>query len=76
MLYLAFLQYDTQVNERYINKLRPRPNESDFEYRMTEKNIKELKVTTYTNKVHLPYQWFNHKNVMIKHVSLRTILCS
>ena len=37
---------------------------------ITKKNLKEMKITTYTNKVHIPFRWLNHKNFMIK----RTLL--
>lgn len=37
-----------------MNELRLHPNESYPEYRMTKKDLEEMKVTTYINKVHLP----------------------
>ena len=39
-----------------MKKVRPYPNESDTNDRMTKKKLKELKVNTYTNKVYLPFQ--------------------
>ena len=41
---------------------------------MTKKDLKEMKVTTYTDKVHLLVRWLNHKNSMIKCVLLGAIL--
>lgn len=35
-------------------------DESDF-------GLKELKVIIYTNKVHLPSRWLNHRNFVVKH---------
>ena len=58
------------INERYMNEPRLYPNESDLEYKMTNKNLKELKVTTYINKMHRPFKWLNHKNSTVKHVFL------
>ena len=49
------LPIDTRVNKRYINELRPHLNESDNEDRMTNKGLKEMKVTIYTDNVYLPY---------------------
>ena len=53
-----------------MNELRPHPNESGPENRMTKKGLKEMKVTTYTNKVHLPFRWLNHRNFMVNRVLL------
>ena len=39
--------------EKYINKSRTHLNESDYENRITKKDSKQLKVTIYTNNVHL-----------------------
>ncbi|KAG7015461.1 Peptidyl-prolyl cis-trans isomerase CYP37, chloroplastic, partial [Cucurbita argyrosperma subsp. argyrosperma] len=39
------------VKKEYMNVPRPQPNESDPEDRMTTKGLKELKVTTYINKL-------------------------
>lgn len=41
---------------------------------MVKKGLKELKITTYTNKVHLPFRWFNHKNFKVKCAYRRAIL--
>ena len=50
------------VNDGYMNELRPRLNERYNENRMTKKDLKELIVIAYTNNVHLPFRWLNHKN--------------
>ena len=57
-----------------MNEPRPHLNESDHGNRITKKDLKELKVTTYTNKVHLPFRWLNHMNSIVKHALLRAIL--
>ena len=31
-----------------------------------QKNLKELKVTTFTNKMHSHFRWLNHKNFIVK----------
>ena len=49
------LYCNTLVKEGYMNELRPHPNESDLKDKMTKKYLKELKVTTCTNKVHFPF---------------------
>ena len=38
-----------------MNKTIPHLNESDLENRMTQKNLKELKVNIYTNKMHFHF---------------------
>ena len=43
--------------------------------RMTKKGLKEMKVTTYTNKVHRPFWWLNHRNFVVKHSLFRAIIC-
>ena len=43
-----------------MNTPRSYSNESDRDDKMTKKNMMEMKVITYTNKVHLPFWWFNH----------------
>lgn len=48
--------------------LRPYPNESDLENRITKKNIKELKIITYANNVHLSFLWLNHRNFKVNRV--------
>ena len=53
---------DTQVKEWYMNELRPYSNESNTEDRMSKKDLKELKVTSHTNKVHFHFGWLNHTN--------------
>ena len=53
-----------------MNEPRPHLDESDLEDRMIKKGLKELKVTTYTNKVHLPFRWINHRNSMVKRALL------
>ena len=50
-------------------------NESDPENRMTKKILKELKVITYTNKMHFHFHWSDHKNTKIKYALSGTILC-
>ena len=32
-----------------------------------KKDLKELKVTTYMNKVHLPFRLLDHRNSKVKH---------
>ena len=56
-----------------MNEPRSHPNERDSEDRLAKKGLKELKVTTYTNKMHL--QWLNHRNSKVKRVFLGVILC-
>ena len=46
-----------------MNKLKSYPNKSDYENRMIKKDLKELKMTTNTNKVHLIFQELNHKHL-------------
>ena len=41
--------------EWYMNELRPHLNENDPKDRITKKDLKELKVATYTNNVQLPF---------------------
>ena len=41
---------------------------------MTRKDLKELKVVTYTNYVHLSFRWLNHRNSNDKRVLLGIIL--
>ena len=55
----------TRVKEEYMNEPRSHLDESDPKDRMTKKNLKEWKVTTYTGKVHL----------LVKRVLLGRILC-
>ena len=55
-------------------ELKPDRNERDSEDRMTKKNLKKMKFTTYTNKEHIPPRWFNHRNFIIKHALLGAIL--
>ena len=42
---------------------------------MTKKDLKEMKVIIYTNKVHLHFRWLNHKNFMVKCALPKVILC-
>lgn len=49
-----------------MNKPRPYRNESNPEDKMTRKDLKEMEVTTYTNKVHLPFCCLNHRNSKAK----------
>ena len=37
-----------------MNELKLHMNESDYEARIIKKDLKELKVTIYANRVHLP----------------------
>ena len=39
-----------------MNEPRPRDIESELEDRITKKALKEIKVTTYTNNVHLSFK--------------------
>ena len=39
-----------------MNEPIPHMNESNIEDRMTKKNLKKMKVTTNTNKMHIPFQ--------------------
>ena len=48
-----------------MNELRLHPNEINSEDR-TKKCLKKMKVTLYTNKVHLLFRWLNHRNSMDK----------
>ena len=57
-----------------MNESRPHLNENDYEDRMTKKDLKELKVTNYTNMVYLPFRWFNYRNFIVKRVLLGVIL--
>ena len=43
---------DTRVIKYYMNELRLYLNENDPEDKIVKKNLKQLKVTTYINKVH------------------------
>ena len=38
-----------------MNELRPHSNESVLENRTIKKDLKEVKVTTYIDKVYLPF---------------------
>ena len=58
-----------------MNEPRQHLNKSDFEDRMTTKDLKEMKVTTYINKVHFHFWWLNHRNSMVKHALFAAILC-
>ena len=58
------------MNEWYMNELKPYSNKSDFENRMNKKVLKELEVTTYTNKMHFLYRWLNYRNSVIKRALL------
>ena len=40
-----------------MNELRLYPNESNPENTMTKKDLKELKITIYTNNVHISFRW-------------------
>ena len=58
-----------------MNKLASHMNERDHEdmkwgYESNiKKDLKELKVTTYTNKVqHFSFQWLDHRNSKVKRV--------
>ena len=53
LLYFLKYYFDTRVNDRYMNELRLYLNKSDHEDRMTKKCWEEMKVTVYTNNVHL-----------------------
>lgn len=61
--------YDTRVKEG-VHKSRPHPNERDLEDMIAKNDLKELKVITFTNKMHLPFGWLNHKNFMVKQALL------
>ena len=61
---------DTRVKEGYMNEPSSHLNESNPEDMMVKKDSKKLKVTTYTNKLHLLFQWLNHRNSTIKCVLL------
>ena len=50
----------------YMNELWPHPNERDVEDKMTKEGLKELKITTYTNKVHLSFRRLNYRNSIVK----------
>ena len=65
----------TLVNEEYMNEPKPHPNESDPENGMVKKSLKELKVTTYTNNMQLPFWWLNRRNSKVKRDLPRTIQC-
>ena len=57
-----------------MNESGPYMNESDPGDRMTKKGLKESKVTTYSNKMHLLFRWLNHTNSKTKSALLRAIL--
>lgn len=38
---------------------------SDPKGRMTKKDLKEFKITTYTNKAYFPFHWLNHRNFSV-----------
>ena len=44
------LDYDIRFNEGYVNEPRQHPNESNHEDKMTKKDLKKLKITTYTRQ--------------------------
>ena len=58
-----------------MNEPRPHPNVRDPENRIAKEDLKELNITTYINKVHLPFRWLNHTNSMVEHALLEAILC-
>ena len=49
LIFFFFFFVNNRVNKWYMNELRLYLNESDHEDRMTKKDLKELKITTYTN---------------------------
>ena len=61
----ALFPSPTDVRSHNMNKSRLHPNKSDHQDRLTKKNLKELKVTSYTNKVHLPFWWLNQTNLIL-----------
>ena len=52
-----------------MNEPKPHPKESDHENKMTKKNLKKMKVTTYTNKTHFHFPW------LVKRVLTEAFLC-
>ena len=66
---------DTHVNKGYMNELRPNLNERILMIKMSKKCSKEIKVTTFIDKMHLPIWWFDHRNPKVKRVLLRAIIC-
>ena len=62
--------------ERYINELIPHLNEGDSNnmklYSLS--TFKKISRTTCTNKMHLPFSRFNHKDRKIRHVSFYTTM--
>ena len=42
-----------------MNEPRLHPNENDHVDRTTKRNVKKIKVTTYTNKINIPFRWLN-----------------
>ena len=57
-----------------MNKPRPDSNESNPEDRITKNGLKKMKVTTYTNKLHLSFRWFDRMNFLIKRVVLERVM--
>ena len=49
---------DTKTNSYHLN-------ESDHENKMTKKNVKKMKVTTYTNELYLQFWGLNHRNSIV-----------
>ena len=42
-----------------MNESRPHSNESDPKDMMVKKDLQELKITIYTNKIYFHFQWSN-----------------
>ena len=68
MLYIFLIVKNYIENEKYMNELRLRLNDSDPEDMMTKKYLKKLKVSICTNKVHLTFYWLNRKNFIILNI--------
>ena len=57
-----------------MNKLIPHSNERNLNDRMIKKVRKKIKITIYINKMYLFFRQLNHRNFIIKHVLLETML--
>ena len=51
-----FLDYIVTVKERYVNEPIPYPNESNPKDRRAKKSLKQMKMITYTNNVHIGFR--------------------
>ena len=49
------LSHDTRVKQRYMNESKPKYNDSNSKDMINV--LKKLKVTIYTNKLHVPLLW-------------------